>query len=43
MLRNPVESMGNVELARVYREHGSKVRDLLSPRSLEALKKAAKR
>lgn len=35
--------MDNVNRARVYREHGTKVRDLLDEQSLEALKRATKR
>lgn len=41
-LGNPSESLGNVKLARVYREHGTKVRDLLNERSLEAVRSVSK-
>ena len=40
-LVNPVESLGSVEKSEKYREHGTKVRDLVdNAESLVALKKS---
>lgn len=41
-LHNPSESLGNVEKSPKYRTHGTKLRDLLNERSLDALRKATR-